>query len=131
MRRIQPDRQQQRPHFALEKSLDPAVLRQVALAIGQDSDADLGQRRYQFVVVQRVLRVHQCVRFQADLAANEFGQRIGFRHRIRGAGAQHGANLKELVQVGRHDAQIAQAFQQRHIGALGPIQHAGVEREQA
>jgi hypothetical protein len=43
---------------------------------------------------------------------------------------QRGAHFKELIEVGGHDAQVAQALEQGHIGSLGPIEHALIEGEQ-
>ncbi|MNT49180.1 hypothetical protein D3C72_1860150 [compost metagenome] len=42
-----------------------------------------------------------------------------------------GADFEELVEVRRHDAQVAQPFDQRHFGPVGPVEHALVEREDA
>ena len=55
MRRVQPDRQQQGFDFALEILPDPAPLGRVAFTVRHDLDALRFQRRYQVVVVQRVL----------------------------------------------------------------------------
>jgi hypothetical protein len=44
---------------------------------------------------------------------------------------QFGAHLKKLVQIGRHDAQVAQALQQRDIGAPSPIQNTLVKAQDA
>ena len=42
-----------------------------------------------------------------------------------------GPHLEELVQVGRDDAQVAQALQQRHVGAARPVEHPLVESQDA
>jgi hypothetical protein len=39
------------------------------------------------------------------------------------------SRLEELVEVGRHDGDVAQALQQRHVGAQGLGQHPTVEFE--
>jgi hypothetical protein len=44
---------------------------------------------------------------------------------------QHGPNFKKLIQIGRNDAQVPQSFKQRHFGAFGPIQNAGIEIQDA
>jgi hypothetical protein len=46
---------------------------------------------------------------------------------------EHGpfADLEELVEIGRDDGQEAQALQQRHAGALRPVQHPLVEGKDA
>jgi hypothetical protein len=62
VRRVQPDRNQQRPHLALEILAHPFALRRVALAVRDDADAVLGKGRHQLVVVERVLARHQRVR---------------------------------------------------------------------
>jgi hypothetical protein len=49
----------------------------------------------------------------------------------RGTQVQFGAHFKKLVQIGRHDAQISQALEQRHIGAPRPVQNAQVKAQDA
>jgi hypothetical protein len=39
------------------------------------------------------------------------------------------SNLKKLIQVGRHDAQITKTLQQRNVFTISPIEHSLVERE--
>jgi hypothetical protein len=49
----------------------------------------------------------------------------------RGTQMQFGAHLEKLVQVGRHDAQVAQALQQGDIGAPSPVQNPLVKTQDA
>jgi len=42
-----------------------------------------------------------------------------------------GAHLEELVEVGRDDAQVAQALEQGHVGAHGPVENALIEAQDA
>jgi hypothetical protein len=44
---------------------------------------------------------------------------------------QLGTHFKKLVQIGRHDAQISQTLEQRHIGAPRPVQNAQVKAQDA
>jgi hypothetical protein len=131
VRRVEPDRNQQRAHFALEILADPLALRRVALAVRNDVDAVLCKRRHQLVVVERVLARHQRV--------GRLGQPL---ERIDGVGAllvagaardqvRCRAHFEELVEVRRHDAQVAQALDQRHRRAMGPVEHPLIERQDA
>ena len=58
VRRIKPDRNQQRPHGTFKVRLDPALLHRIALAMRHDTNAVLRKSRQQFFVVQRVLARH-------------------------------------------------------------------------
>jgi hypothetical protein len=42
-----------------------------------------------------------------------------------------GPNFKEFVQIGRDNAQVPKSFQQGNVFAVGPIEHAFIERENA
>jgi hypothetical protein len=44
---------------------------------------------------------------------------------------QFGADFKKLVQIGRHDAQVAQALQQGDIGAPSPVQNPLIKAQDA
>jgi hypothetical protein len=44
---------------------------------------------------------------------------------------QFGADFKKLVQIGRHDAQVAQTLQQGDIGAPSPVQNPLVKAQDA
>jgi len=57
-------------------------------------------------------------------------RRIQRGFRVVDAVVQRSTDFKKLIQVGRHDAQVAQSLQQRDFCALCPIEHARVECEQ-
>jgi hypothetical protein len=40
-------------------------------------------------------------------------------------------DLEELVEVRRHDAQVTQPLEQRHLGSAGHREHPGVECQRA
>jgi hypothetical protein len=46
---------------------------------------------------------------------------------LHGTQMQRHANFEEFIQIGRHNAQIAQPFKHRYIGALGPGEHTLIE----
>jgi len=116
MRRVQPDRQQQRLHLLQEILLDPALLVGVALAVGHDLDALLVEQRHQVVVVYGVLLGHQVLdlvgNLPVGLRADDPTLLIGLeRGQVR-----REPHLEKLVQVGRDDGQVAQALQQGTSG---------------
>ncbi len=131
VRRIQTDRRQQRAYLALEVLFDPGPLCRRAFGVAQHDDALARQRRNDLLVIDLVLPVHQPVRPLCDVR-ERLPQR---RCLIDAAGLPHlahqfgNADLEEFVQVRRHDAHVAQAFGQRHRGALRQRQHAFVERQ--
>ena len=59
MGRVQTDGDQQRAYLLFEILADPMALRGIAFAVRNDLDAQRVESRHQFVVVQRVLAVHQ------------------------------------------------------------------------
>ena len=92
------------------------------------------QRRQDGVVEQRVLLGDDAVHLAADEGVQRGrGEAVGGHrqaaqaHLLLDAGD---ADLEELVEVARHDAQEAQALEQRHgrIGGLG--EHAALELQQ-
>ena len=125
--RIQPHRHQQRFDLALEELLHPAPLRLVAVGVVEDDDLLLAQQRHDLLVEDVVLLVDQRVRGAAHALHVLAGHRA---ERVAG-GFQHvgEAHLEELVEVARHDADVAQPLQQRHVLPLGLGQHAPVEFE--
>ena len=131
MRRIQPHGNQQRAHLALEILPHPALLHQVTLAVRDHLDAVDRQTGQKLVVVQGVLAIHQIVgghRYPLERVRAEAG--VGFRP-LRSSQMGLSPHFKEFVQVGRHDAQVAQPLQHRHVLAVGPVQHPLVEGEDA
>jgi hypothetical protein len=109
----------------LEEAVDPLALRLVAFGVVQDHDACGQQRRHQRVIEQGVLFLGQLLggrRQVGQFAARRL--RTGLARRFHQVGHAH---LEELVEVGRHDGQVAQPLQQRHIVTTGLGQHAPVE----
>ena len=85
------------------------------------------QRRPHLLVEQAVLRIDQRMRGGGQVVhvALRRGVVRG-PHHLEVVGE---ANLEEFVQVRRHDGDVAQAFEQGHVGAFGLRQHAAVERQ--
>jgi uncharacterized protein YjlB len=90
-------------------------------------DAVRRKGRHQLVVVERVLARHQLV--------GRLGQPL---ERFDGVGAlvvagaagnqvRRSADFEELVEVRRHDAQVAKPLDQRHPRPVGPVEHALIE----
>ena len=129
--RVQAHRDQQRPHLALKVRLHPPALRHVALAMRQDLDAVAGKSRQKLVVVQRVLLGDQGVRGGGH--GLKTGTAVGAFVVLTPRGTQVGcgAHLKELVKVGRDDAQVAEPLKQRHVGAVRPVKHPGIKSQDA
>ena len=131
VRRVQPHRQQQRLHLVDEVLAHPAALARIALAVRDDADAALFQRGQQLVVVDRVLAFHQGVHpfGQGAVGIDRGGPPllVGQAGRV----VRREADLEKLIQVGRHDGQVAQPLQQRDVGAAGPVEHALVEGQDA
>ena len=131
MGRVEPDRNQQGAHLAQEILLDPLALRRVALTMRDDFDAVLLQGRQQRIVIKRVLALHQRVQ--------RHGQALKRTHRITslaviGAfGSQVGGcpDFEKFIEVGGHDAQVAQPLQHRHVGPRSPAENPLIERDQA
>ena len=114
--RIEAHRHQQGPDLAREEGGHPAPLRGVALAMRQDLQAGVLHLRRQVIVVQGVLLVDQRVGGQRDVAHRGGGRnlrvaRVGQPQFVERVGHP---DLEELVEIGRHDAQVAQALEQRH-----------------
>ena len=134
VRGVEPDRRQYRHHLAQEEAADPLALRLVPVRAAQEADAFGVERRQDFLVEQRVLRLDQGARFGAD------AQQVFLRRQAVGGDRLRAeldlflesgdADLEELVQVAADDAQEAQSFEQRMARVLRLRQHAPVEREQ-
>jgi hypothetical protein len=131
VRRVQPHRNQQGPDLALEIRLDPAALRRRALAVRDDPDAPFAKGRQQLVVVDHVLVRHQPARARSQRLERLPRVQAPVRARLAGAEVRLGPHFKELVEVGRDNAQVAQPLQQGHRGTAGPVKHPFVEGEDA
>ena len=131
VRRVQAHRHQQRLDFALKVAAHPLALGGIALTMRQDTVTLALQGGQQILVVQRVLaRHHGTGSFgnggQTFLCVGPRFQTLQTAHHMR-----LGAHLKKLIQIRRHDAQVAQAFQHRHFRAMRPIEHTLVEGQNA
>ncbi|MPM75673.1 hypothetical protein SDC9_122667 [bioreactor metagenome] len=131
MRGIEPHRNQQRTHITLKILFHPALLRGIALAMRHHANAVGSKRGRQGFVVERVLPLDQGMRLfrqclKRGLVVFALGLALQRRRQVR-----RSAHLKELVQIGRHDAQIAQPLHQRHILAHRPVKYPLVERQNA
>ena len=128
MRRVEPDRRQQRTHFALDVVAYPLPLLGRALRVVDDDDAALLERRHDDFVEQPVLPAHEAMRPRQYAAIDARRWPGPFRPDIFGQVGQ--PHLEELVQVGRDDADVAQSLGQGNVLARGHGEHALVEREQ-
>ena len=131
MRRVEPHRHQQRLNLVYKPLAHPAPLADIALAVRNELDATLFQRGHQRRFEDVVLLINQLVNALGQGPERGIGVRTFF---VAHGPSRHvcgRANFEKLVQVGRHDAQVTQPFQQGYVGTRGPIQHAGVERKDA
>ena len=131
VRGVQPHRHQQGLNFTQKIFTHPFALRGIAFAVRYQTDGTLVQRRNDGLVVDLVLARYQFMssrhqRFKAGAGINTFFIACFGRRHMRRA-----AHLKPFVEIGRNNAQIAQALQQRHVFALGPTQHTLVEHQNA
>ncbi len=131
MRGVEPDRQQQRLHLGGEVFLDPTPLRRGALAVRHDFDAALFQRWQQLLVVERILLRHQLVHLGRHLVEGLRidGSALLVADKCRQLGRK--THLEKLIQIGRHDGQVAQPLQQGHGRATGPVEYALIEGQNA
>ena len=131
MGRIQAHRGEQRLHLVLKIGFNPLLLGMVALVVRQDMDAVFGKGRQQRLVVQLVLLIDQGMGTLTDAVMAVRAEGTRMLSLARSTQMQFGTHFKKLVQIGRHDAQIAQTLEQRHIGAPRPVQHAQVKAQDA
>ena len=134
MRRIQPNRRENRQQLAVEIIFNPLALRIRPLVAAVEHDVLFGQRGQQFLVKYLILLGNNRVRFFGNAGDGFAGRlpRLKNLRRIRpllAAQIRH-AHFKKFVQIRRHDAQKAQPFQQRHARVLRLRQHAAVKRQQ-
>jgi len=97
----------------------------------QHLDAALLEQRHQLAVVDLVLQVDQAVHMLRDRGIAVHGRRTTLLVAQARAQVRLEADLEELVEVGRDDGQIAQPFEQWHLGPARPVQHALVEGQDA
>ena len=134
MRRIQPNGCENRQQFAVEIIFNPLALRIRPLLAAVEHNVFFGQRGQQFLVKYLILLFNNRVRLAGDLG-DGFAGRLPRLEHLRGVGAlftaqiRH-AHFKKFVQIGRHNAQKTQSFQQRHARVLRLRQHAAVKRQQ-
>ena len=133
MRRIEADRREERDHFPQEIVVQPGALFPSPLRLGEEAHALLRELRKNFLVEQPILLRDQRMSALADQGENLRRRRLsGNRYLVAEADAlfQLGdADLEELVQVARQDAQEAQPLQRRKPPVLGLGEHALVERQ--
>ena len=134
MRRIQANRRENGQQFAVEIIFNPFALRARPLLAAVEHNVFLRQRGQQFLVKYLILLFNNLVRF-LRYQRDGFAGRLPRLEHLRGVGAllaaqiRH-AHFKKFVQIGRHDAQKAQPFQQGHARVLRLRQHAAVKRQQ-
>ena len=128
MGRVQRHRHQQRTYLRLEEAGHPATLLLVALGMVEDAKAVVGQGGHHFVVQNAVLLVDQLMGLRRQV--HELLAGLALCALANQLQPVREPDLEELVQVGRDDGDVAQAFQQGHIGASGLGQHAAVEGQQ-
>ena len=135
VRRIQADRREDRQQLAEEIFADPLALRRVPVRAAAKVDAFGGKLREQDFVEEPVLRIDK----RAHLADYK---RVDLRRAFSvGTGLvdieldlflePRDADLDELIEVGRNDAEETQPLQQRHRFVRCLCQHAPVELEDA
>ena len=133
MRRVQPQRRQHRQHLMLEIALQPALLARRPLPAGEDVDLFVFQLRADLLLPGGIDLGHQVQHAGADARQQFAGGHAVRPRRGRTVGVmmlEHGhAHLEELVEVVRHDAHVAHAFEQGHAGIAGHRQYAEVELE--
>ena len=83
----------------------------------------------QIVVVQRVLPRHHGIGFVGNRLQAAVGVLAGLDLLQAAHHMRLGPHLKELVQVRGHDAQVTQALEHRHFGAVRPVEHPFIERQ--
>ena len=127
VRGVQADGHQQRAHLTAEEIGHPLTLVGIAVGVVEDEDARVVQLGRHHLVEDLVLIFDQAVRLPRDLG--DVGGVDAGAGRARGLDDIGVADFKELVEVGRDDADVTQAFQQRDIFPLGLGQHAAVEFE--
>jgi hypothetical protein len=134
MRRVEPDRREHGHHLAEEIVAHPLLLRRRPLSPAQEPDALLRERGKDLLVEEPVLLLDDALRARGHLAKD-----VERRHAV-GPDGRHrreldlllqarDADLEELVQVRRDDAEEFQPLQDRDALVLGLREDAAVELE--
>ena len=135
MRRVEPERRQDRQHLALEIVVHPGALRVVPGAPPQEADAGSRELRQ-----QRVVQQVELLRDELPRLARHDRERLLGRHalgsRLRDAELDllldaRDADLEELVEIRGDDREEPQPLEQRHGCIRSLREHAPVEREDA
>ena len=128
--RVDAHRHQQGLDLAVEISLHPAALGLGSLAVREDANALFLEGRQQHMVVEPVLLIDHFTG-PVDDARQLPRQMVAVARRERGLHVRCNADFKKFVEVGRDDAQVTQALQQRHFLAARPVQHTLIEGQDA
>ena len=133
VRRIEPDRRQQRLDLAPEIVGDPLSLRFVAVRVAQQPDSGGGHRGQHLLVERAVFFGNQRLRFLADAIENR--AHVVQRHSGRGRlgpkllAQARDAYFEKLVEIAADDAKESKALEQRNAVILRKRQYAAVERQ--
>jgi hypothetical protein len=135
MRRVQADRRQDRQQLAEKIVADPLPLRGVPFLPPGKNDPLARERRQHDLVEQPILVGHQRVRLAPHLLEHLRGAAAigaGLRQPELDLLLEAGnPNLEELIEIGRHDGDEAQALEQRHAVVGRLREHAALKREDA
>jgi hypothetical protein len=99
--------------------------------VGHQLDALLLQQGQQLVVVDGVLLRHEGVHLGRQLLVGFNGVQAALLMGLVRVELGRHAHLEKFVEVAGDDAQIAQAFQQGHIGSACPVHHPLVKSQDA
>src|SRR5882672_1775570 len=120
MYRIEPDRREHRHQLAEEIVLYPIALRGIPLPATQESDAFLGEQRYQALIEQLVLLRDQLVRLTRNFAEHDRGWDSVRPRRVDPVVdlrfQPRDTDFEELIEIAADDAQKAQTLEQRQVG---------------
>ena len=122
MGRVERHWHQQRFDLTHKVLVDPGTLRSRALLVRDDANAPRTQGRHQRLVEQGILPGHHLLGLGQQSLAGA-GTCGVVRALAQSRNMRQRAHLKKLIQVGRNNAQIAQALQQGHILTRYPVQH--------
>ena len=135
VRRIEPDRRQDREHFAVEVVLDPLALLRGPVPPLDQLDVLRLEGGEDLVVEDAVLLFDQSVRALGDHHQECARRETVCRQQSDLIGDvlfdPRDANLEELIEVRGRDRQEAQALEERDARIARELQHAVVELEQA